>query len=233
MTPSTTLILLILLLLYKPGDAQTYPEDRTKPVAGRDSLTQLSQEFGLHKKLPQGFESQALEALSHFPELTKTPVKFKVKASRMTAKTRPTFISSFLPRGNRSYIITISNKSIPVLSPVLLGALPREAQVGLLGHELSHVADFSRKTTIRSFGDLVNHLSAHWLDKMEYHTDWIAIQHGLGKNLKAWSTIIRNHFHVKYWRGSGHVLDNDNQIERYMNPDTIEKYMQLFQTSHP
>src|ERR1700733_12909343 len=170
----------------------------------KSTYSQIQPDTLLNKKLPVGFESQAIEALSHFPELRKTPIRFRVKASRMTAKTRPTVISSFLPKKSRSYVITISNQSIPELNPILLSALPHEAQVGLLGHELSHVADFSSKTTLRSFGDLINHLSAHWLDKMEFHTDWIAIHHGLGKNLMAWSTLIRNTFHVKYWRGSGH-----------------------------
>jgi hypothetical protein len=207
------LVLLSSFLLAKPAFTQSQP----------DSL--------LYKELPRGFESQAIEALSHFPELKKTHIHFRVKASRMTARTRPGLISSILPKGHRSYIITISNRTIPVLSPILLGALPRDAQVGLLGHELSHVADFSKKTTLRSFRDLVGHLSARWLDRLEYHTDWIVIQHGLGKNLMAWSAFIRDHFHVKYWRGSGYVMEKNNTIERYMNPDTIDKYMQQLKDS--
>jgi len=197
------------------------------------SHAQPHQDSLINKRLPPGFETQAIEALSHFPELKETSIKFRVKASRMTAKTRPTFISSFLPRGHRAYLITISNQTIPVLSPILLGSLPYDAQVGLLGHELSHVADFSNKTTLRSFRDLVGHLSAHWLDRLEFHTDWIAIQHGLGKNLMAWSAYIRNTFHVKYWRGSGYVMEKNNSIERYMNPDTIEKYMEKIQITNP
>jgi hypothetical protein len=186
----------------------------------------------INKQLPPGFEVQALEALSHFPELRATPIRFKVKASRMTAKTRPTVISSFLPKGCRKYLITISDQSIPDLNPILLKAQPYEAQVGLLGHELSHISDFSRKSSFKSFRDLVGHLSARWLDKMEFHTDWIAIQHGLGKNLQAWSRFIRNTMQVEYWRGSGYVKNKNNRIERYMNPDTIQKYMDELQTNH-
>jgi hypothetical protein len=214
MVKSPCLVLLTPLLLSLTGQAQN-PSDSM-----------------LHKRLPPGYEAQAMEALSHFPELRSTPVWFKVQASKMTAKTRPTFISSFLPRGHRSYIITISNQTIPVLQPILLKGLPRDAQVGLLGHELSHVSDFSQKTTLRSLRDLLGHLSAHWLDQLEYHTDWIAIQHGLGKNLEAWSSFIRNTFHVKYWRGSGNVLKKNDSIERYMNPDTIEKYMKEMDGNH-
>jgi hypothetical protein len=187
----------------------------------------------IHKQLPPGFEVQALEALSHFPELNMTPIRFRVKDSKMTAKTRPTVISSFLPKGCRKYLVTISNQSIPKLTPILLKAQPYETQVGLLGHELSHISDFSRKSTFRSFRDLIGHLSARWLDKMEYHTDWIAIQHGLGKNLQAWSSFIRSTMHVKYWRGSGYVSDKNNAIERYMNPDTIQKYIDELQSNHP
>jgi hypothetical protein len=233
MVKPSFIIFLSLMVFCRSGLAQNLADMGLTPVRSPDSIAHLKKEFGSRKKLPPGFEYQALEALSHFPELRQTPVEFRLKASRMTAKTRPTWISAFLPKTSRTYVVTISNQTIPILNPILLGSLPPEAQVGLLGHELSHVSDFSQKSTLRSFRDLANHLSAHWLDKMEYHTDWIAIQHGLGNNLKAWSSFIRDTFHVKYWRGSGHVMDKNNQIERYMNPDTIDRYMKEKQSSDP
>lgn len=199
----------------------------------QDSIAWLSKEYGNRKKLPLGFEIQALEALSHFPELKQVPVKFKVRPSRMTAKTRPGLLSSFLPKGSRTYIIVLSNKTIDILSPILIRALPYEAQVGLLGHELSHVSDFSQKTFLQSVGDLFRHFSPKYLDKLEYHTDLIAIHHGLGKNLKAWSAFIRNHYHRTYWRGSGYINEAEKPIERYMNPDTIERQMAAMQIGSP
>ena len=187
------------------------------------------QKFANKKELPSGFEWQALMALSFYPELRNTHIKFRIKHTYPTAKTRPSDISVFLPKKSRTYIITISDQSIDTLQPILMANLPYDAQVGLMGHELGHVADFSKKNFLQNTGNLFGHLSPSYLDKMEYNTDLIAIQHGLGKYLKAWSQYIRTTFQTKYWRGSDYVKVRNDHIERYMNPDTIEKYMQQYE----
>jgi hypothetical protein len=131
----------------------------------------------------------------------------------------------FAPKGHRTYIITISNKSIDKLTPILLENLPGDARIGVLGHELSHVVDFSSKSVWQSFKVAVSHVSPTYLDKFEYNTDLICIQHGLGPELAAWSSYIRDTMHTVYWRGSDYVNKGDTKYERYMNPDTIEKHM--------
>ena len=98
-----------------------------------------------------------------------------------------------------------------------------EARVGVIGHELSHVVDFSGKNTWQCFKAGVGHLSAHYLDRFEYNTDMICIKHGLGKDLEAWSSYIRNTMHTTFWRGADYADKPDNRHERYMNPSTIEK----------
>ena len=180
-------------------------------------------QYALHKQLPQGFEKETLEALSYFPELKNTTIKFRVKKSFSTLKTRPTILSMFMPRGHRSYIITISNKTIEKLMPLMFAHLGAEARTGVIGHELSHVADLSGRNTWQCFRVGIGHLSARYLDHFEYHTDLICIQHGLGKDLEAWSSYIRNTMHTTFWRGAGYVNKGDTRYERYMTPSTIEK----------
>ncbi|MEO6232522.1 MAG: hypothetical protein ABJB11_22210 [Ferruginibacter sp.] len=178
-----------------------------------------------NKKLPSGYEKEALAALAYFPELKNVSVKFKVKKSFATLKTRPTLLSMFMPKGHRRYVITISNHTIAKLNPVILKNLPEAARIGIIGHELSHVVDFSRKSTWQSFKVAFGHLSKTYMDSLEYNTDKICIQHGLGKNLEAWSSYIRNTMHTTYWRGADFVDKGDTHYERYMNPATIEKYL--------
>jgi hypothetical protein len=180
-------------------------------------------QYAMHKQLPPGFEKETLQALSHFPELKNVTVKFRIKKSLSTLKTRPTFVSVFLPKGHRSYVITISNKTSAKLTPLMFVNLPTEARIGIVGHELSHVADLSAKSTWHCFIVGVRHLSARYLDHFEYNTDLICIKHGLGKNLEAWSSYIRNTMHTVYWRGAGYANKGDMGYERYMNPATIEK----------
>ena len=182
-------------------------------------------QFTAHKQLPAGYEKETLEALSHFPELKNVTIKFRVKRSFATLKTRPAFFSMFMPRGHRSYVITISNKTTTKLIPLMFSNLSSEARTGVIGHELSHVLDFSKKNDWQCFKTAVGHLSPRYLDHFEYNTDMICIQHGLGKDLEAWSSYIRTTMHMVFWRGAGYVYKGDSKYERYMNPSTIEKNM--------
>jgi hypothetical protein len=188
-----------------------------------DNINLLRKEFGLHKKIPVQFELPILLALSHFPELKDMHIKFRVKHAYTPLTTRPDMASMFLPRGLRTYVITISDRTIDTLSHLLYAHLDLEEQIGIMGHELSHVTDFSSKTFLESVLSLAGHLSAANVDKMEYHTDMICIQHGLGKYLEAYSMHVRKVMHVHNWRGVDYVLNNDQLHERYMNPGTIEK----------
>ena len=177
------------------------------------------------KKIPLAYKQEALSALSHFPELKNVPVKFRVKKSFGTLKTRPAFWSMFMAKGHRGYVIVISNKTIPKLTPLTVENLPEYARIGVIGHELSHVVDFSKKTMWQSFKTAIGHLSKRYMDSLEYHTDQICIEHGLGKELETWSSYIRNTMHTQYWRGADFVKKGDTHYERYMNPSTIEKYI--------
>ena len=180
-------------------------------------------QYGVHKQLPPGYEKETLAALSHFPELKNVHIRFRVKKSFATLKTRPSFFSMFMPRGRRSYIITISNKTTAPLMPLLFMHLGTAARTGVIGHELSHVLDFSTKNAWQCFKVAVGHLSPRYLDHFEYNTDMICIQHGLGKDLEAWSMYIRKTMHTVFWRGADYVYKGDKKYERYMNPSTIEK----------
>lgn len=178
-----------------------------------------------NKPLPPRYEQEALIALSFFPELKDVKIKFRVKKSFATLKTRPAFLSMFMPKGHRTYIITISNKTIQKLMPITFENLPEAARVGAIGHELSHVVDFSKKSTWQSFKVALGHLNKHYMDSLEFHTDRICIDHGLGKNLESWSSYIRNIMHTVFWRGADFINKGDTHFERYMNPGTIEKYI--------
>lgn len=117
-------------------------------------------QYTKYKKLPSGYDQEALAALSHFPELQKVPVKFRIKKSYCTLKTKPTLLSLFMPKGHCSFVI-INNKAIKKLTPIMFENLPENARIGIIGHELSHVADFSKKNTWQSFKTVIGHLSKH------------------------------------------------------------------------
>ena len=183
--------------------------------------------YAHYKNIPAEFRLPILKALSYFPELKNLDIYFVVKKAYTPLTTKPSFTSIFKRKSRRAYIITISNQTIDTLSPLLFKNLNFDEKVGIMGHELSHVVDFDNKNFIQTTGNGIGHISGRFLDKMEYRTDLICIKHGLGKYLEQYSLHVRKTMHVKFWRGVDHVFEKDNHIERYMNPNTIEKYMQV------
>jgi len=203
----------------------TTTEQANVPVNSTKRPKTLYDEFGKNKKLPQGYEKQILQALSHFPELSDTKIEWRINEAYTPVSVRPALMSMFRSKSQREYIITISNQTIDTLKQLLFENLSFEKQVGIMGHELSHIVDFKNKSVLQSLLMAIGHLSPRYLDRMEYSTDLICIEHGLGKELEAYSQHVRTVMNVENWRGVDYVTKDDQNIERYMNPGTIEKFM--------
>ena len=193
--------------------------------AFEDTLTR----YGRYKKIPQQHKQPILKALSHFPELKEVRIIFRLRKQNTTFTTRPKFTSYLKKKGHRSYHINISNETRDTLIPLLFENLPQDAQVGVIGHELSHVVDFNSRNFCGSMQRVFGHLSNKYLDRMEFDTDRLCIEHGMGDYLLAYSRHIRKTMKVKNWRGSSFVQrgNGKGRFERYMNPGTIEKHMRL------
>jgi hypothetical protein len=211
----TIFFLLIIIFPFISGAANK--------VTAIDSL----KEFGTKKEIPHQYEKPILTALSYFPELKEVHIIFKIKKAYTPLTTSPDFAGVFQRKDHRTYIITISDQTIDTLKPLLFQNLTFEQQIGVMGHELSHVVDFNSKNFPQTIGVGIGHISKRYLDKMEFNTDRICIQHGLGKYLLAYSTHVRETMHVHNWRGGDYVNkgNGNGKYERYMNPDTIEKTM--------
>lgn len=206
------------------------------PFSSRATIQQMPidslKEFGYKKEIPQQYERPILTALAYFPELKKVHIVFRIKKQYSALTTKPNFAGVFKRKNHRTYIITISNQTIDTLKPLLFENLTFEQQVGVIGHELSHVVDFNSNNFPQTIGVGIGHISKRYLDKMEFNTDRICIQHGLGKYLLAYSKHVRQTMNVQNWRGSDFVNkgNGNGKYERYMNPDTIEKTMNEIQS---
>ena len=185
------------------------------------------QQYGKNKEIPQQYQKPILTALSYFPELQDVHIIFRIKKQYTPLTTKPDLPGVFKRKDRRTYIITISNQTIDTLKRLLFQNLTFEEQVGVIGHELSHVADFNSKNFPQTVANGIGHISKKHLDKMEFNTDRICIMHGLGQYLLAYSEHVRETMHVHNWRGVDFVNkgNGNDEHERYMNPDTIEKYM--------
>ena len=189
------------------------------------SISLLQQQFGTNKIIPTEYKKQILIALSFFPELKNVSIEFRVKQTcKAPLTTIPSFSSVLKSPAKRKYIITIRNLQSKNLEPILFENLPYNAQIGVIGHELSHVTDFNRQSSLQLICNGMKHVSYRYVDHFEYNTDSICVAHGLGYQLLTWSEYVRLSLHRDNWIGAGSVEEEKrSNRERYMNPLTILK----------
>ena len=189
----------------------------------REEFIAIKKATGVNKKIPQIYSKQICIALAYFPELLNVSIEFRVKHTYTPLQSRPSLLSIVKINPRRKYIITISDSSNKKLAPILFKNLPFNAQVGVIGHELSHIADFNSKSTFELLRIGLGNLSQKFLDRFEFRTDSICIAHGLGYQLLSWSIYVRNALHQQNWEGADNINDPVMERERYMNPGTIRK----------
>ena len=189
----------------------------------KDSLEMVKFDTPFNKIIPEKYALQIKTALQYYPSLRDAHIIFKVKKTRTPLAAMPTIFSVLKRKSKRTYIITISSESTSFLNKIILDSLNFNAQIGVLGHEISHIMEFHSKNGLFFIGLAIRHLSKKAMDKFEYNTDKRCIEQGLGYQLLAWSKNTRQALHVTNFNreNSGKMM----QRERYMHPQTIEKYM--------
>ena len=199
------------------------PRKNVEPGSLTDQLiSELKNEFGKKKKYPPQYEKQILAALSYYPELKSTAILFRIKKRHTPLITRSTWMGLLQSKSKRHFVITISKKTESILQPILFSNLPFNAQIGVIGHELGHVTDFSAMNTFRIIRHAARNISSKYIDRFEFRTDSICIAHGLGYQLLDWSRYIRKTMHSENWDGPDYAHKQMSR-ERYMNPATIRK----------
>ncbi|WP_317899600.1 hypothetical protein [Aurantibacillus circumpalustris] len=179
-----------------------------------------------HKKIPEEFSSAIKVALNYYPELKSSKIIFRVKKQSAPLAARPSVFSVFRRAAKRKYIVIICNRIDSKLSPILLKNLSTNSQIGVIGHELSHISDYNSRLGIYFIKLVCMHFSKKAIDKFEYATDKRCIAHGLGYQLLSWSEEVRLKLNLLQWRGAKQLTKGGR--ERYMNPETIVKTMKLF-----
>jgi hypothetical protein len=192
------------------------PSDFTR----EDSMA-LVKMYGTNKEILPRFALPTLIALSYFPELKNTKIRFVFKDAYSPLRTIPNFTGIWRKGNKRSYTVTISDSSVFKLESILLPFMDFNARIGVIGHELSHVADFSGMSLLQLAGSGIGHISTRYIDRFEYRTDGICVDHGLGYQLLEWSRFVRKTLHTKNWEGSDNINEPVMKRERYMNPSTI------------
>ncbi len=192
--------------------AQTSTADSLRYYYNIDSLNNI---YGNKKELLQKYDVPALIALSYYPELINEQIRFKLAEINSTARTTLT-LGSIFKKINKQYIILI-NEDIEKTGLILSDA-PFDAQVAVIGHELSHVTDFKTMSFFNMAWWGLRYLVKKQQTNIEIRADKSTIRHGLGWPLYYWTDFVLNHSKAnKHYKRIKET--------RYMQPNEILEYM--------
>lgn len=148
-------------------------------LTSRESFESLLARYGNNKRLPKGFELQALIALSHYPRLRDTKIDFIIDDVSIPLSSRPHWSTLLRSAKNRTYQVIIDSELIGSRDVLLLKNQPFNAQIGILGHELAHTVYYLDRSFFGILRDALCQLSDCRID-FERATDRRLIDHGLG-----------------------------------------------------
>jgi hypothetical protein len=167
-------------------------------------------------------EKQLALILPKYPEISAQNIVVRKRKQLIPLTSVPSAWNMFRQKRNWKYNINLSTESsFSKLNKIIYDSLSYNAQLGVLAHEISHVADFQTHSRWYLLEILFGHLSKKKMDRFEFETDHIAIKHGFGRYLKVWSAEVQQKFNPT-------KIETDTerpQNERYMSPATIEKYL--------
>jgi len=161
----------------------------------------------------------SLIALSYYPELQNTKIRFIYADTKTSLAARPRFWSLFRGRENRTYNIFI-DKKVKQQEGVLFEDFPFNAQLGGIGHEYAHIIDYSERSGLNILWLGVKYLfSKKARAKLEHKVDKITIERGLGWQAIAWEEHVLKHSTAsnKYKIYKKKVYLSTEQIKDHMN----------------
>jgi hypothetical protein len=171
-------------------------ENNTQLIRYIDSTAYISKVDSLKKAfthitgLPETYKTAFYTALSYYPELSNTHIHVKTGNIKTTLSMRPTIWSViFKSRENRNYVLRINKDD--GFGNVLLKDVHYQATVGVFGHELAHIVDYS---SVGAGGILKRGIWYLTEDKRtfyEHQIDMMTIDQGLGWQLYEWSKFVQ------------------------------------------
>ncbi len=156
----------------------------------KENHNHLLLNYGKSKKLVKDYNLQSLYALSYFNELKNTKIIFSKKKIKTTMLCRPRWDFLFRKKENRVYKIIFNSDSLNS-NKVTIDELSFNAQIGVIGHEYSHIIDYmgQSKLDLVKFGFLYL-TSKKFKEKLEKKIDKIAIDRGLGWQIYDFSRYV-------------------------------------------
>lgn len=160
----------------------------------------FSTSMNAQQTIPSSIAPEVRKALSFYPELKDTPIKFKFKKDikKSTMQAQPTFGSFFRSRKNRKYVILISETFKISDKTFLTKNIPSDILTGWIGHELGHVMDYSNRSNLNLIWFGIKYLlSDNHIVEAERAADTYAVQHNMEKYILKTKDFILNNADVQ------------------------------------
>lgn len=181
--------------------------------------------FGRNKIIPPVIQRNVLIALSCYPELMKTRIRFvfkqNLKSSVMQAQ--PVFNSLLAGKASREYRINISALFRLTHTAIPIHQLPDQIMIGWIGHELGHIMDYESRSTMGMIGFGLGYVfSADYVKRAERIADDFAVRRGLGPYLIETKQFILNHAELPQ-------AYKDKIARLYVSPEEIVNQVRMLE----
>lgn len=181
--------------------------------------------FKHNKHIPKVIERNVLIALSHYPELEHTTIRFvfkkNIKGSVMQAQ--PSLNSLFKSKAVRGYKVNISAMLKLMHSAVPIHQLPDAIMIGWIGHELGHIMDYERRSNMGMLGFGISYvLSKTYRIQSETAADTFAVNHGLGQYIIGTKRFILDHAELP-------EVYKAKIARLYLSPDAIVEQVRILE----
>ena len=147
-------------------------------------------------------------AASFFPELCGRKISLQYGRIGTSMAAQPRILSIFRSRDKRSYRLIV-NRDAHKGQTQLLYTAPFNALVGVMGHELVHIQNYTTKSGLQMVWLGVRYLGKNYRRELERQTDLATIDRGLGWQLYHFSYYVIN------------IADIEEEYRRYK----LEVYM--------
>lgn len=174
-------------------------------------------DFKKNKEIPKIIEENVLKALSHYPELQNSYIRFEFKQhiKKSVMQAQPVALSLLRKKENRIYKINISALFQLTHTAIPIHQLPDSIMIGWIGHELGHIMDYESRNTWSIIGFGISYLlSKKFIQRAELTADTFAVNHGLGAYIIETKRFILEHADIPQ-------AYKDRIARLYTSPDEI------------
>lgn len=205
------LVLFPIFIVGKPIDLLQYPKTTFYKADFENKLDSLKKNYGINKTLHPKYELQILIALSKYPELKNTEIEFISRKVISVMVAQPVICKLIGKRSKRKYKIIFNEDEN---APIPINKATFNAQIGVLGHELGHIAYYEKVSSMKLLWDIIRYPFSKFKRKFEQETDKRAVEHDLGWQLYDWRMYCfsTNKNNKKYI---------ENKTKYYLTPEKI------------